>query len=66
MYVMGVMFDDNVLLQIGCVEGLLYGHKAGLDLNEVIAAIGSGAASSWSINNLGPRIVARNFDPISF
>ncbi len=35
----------------------------GLDLNEVIAAVGSGAAGSWSINNLGPRIVARNFDP---
>jgi 3-hydroxyisobutyrate dehydrogenase len=29
----------------------------------VIAAVGSGAAGSWSINNLGPRIVARNFDP---
>ena len=26
-------------------------------------AVGSGAAGSWSINNLGPRIVARNFQP---
>lgn len=48
---------------IGVVEGLLYGHKAGLDLETVIAAVGAGAAGSWSINNLGPRIVNRNFDP---
>ena len=48
---------------IGVVEGLLYGHKAGLDLDTVIAAVGAGAAGSWSINNLGPRIVKRNFDP---
>ena len=35
----------------------------GLDLTETIAAVGSGAAGSWSINNLGPRIVAGNFEP---
>lgn len=48
---------------IGMVEGLLYGYKAGLDLESVITAVGGGAAGSWSINNLGPRIVKRNFDP---
>ncbi len=48
---------------IGAVESLLYAHKAGLNLDEVIAAIGSGAAGTWTINNLGPRIVKRNFDP---
>jgi len=48
---------------VGMVEGLLYGYKAGLDLNQVIEAVGKGAAGSWSINNLGPRIVKRNFDP---
>ena len=48
---------------IGAVESLLYAQRAGLDLEEVIAAIGSGAAGSWTINNLGPRIVKRNFDP---
>ena len=48
---------------IGAVESLLYAYKAGLNLDEVIAAIGSGAAGSWTINNLGPRIVKRNFDP---
>jgi len=48
---------------IGAVESLLYAKKAGLNLDEVIKAIGSGAAGSWTINNLGPRIVKRNFDP---
>jgi len=48
---------------IGVCEGLLYGYKSGLNLNDLIKAIGSGAAGSWSINNLGPRIVNRNFDP---
>ena len=48
---------------IGAVESLLYGYKAGLNLDEMIKAIGSGAAGSWTINNLGPRIIKRNFDP---
>lgn len=48
---------------IGVVEGLLYGYKAGLNLETTIAAVGSGAAGSWSINNYGPRILKRNFDP---
>ncbi len=48
---------------IGAVECLLYAYRAGLDPEQVIRAIGSGAAGSWTINNLGPRIVARNFDP---
>ncbi|MBI2193527.1 MAG: NAD(P)-dependent oxidoreductase [Planctomycetes bacterium] len=48
---------------VGVVEGLLYGYRAGLSLEAVIAAVGAGAAGSWSINNLGPRIIKRNFDP---
>jgi len=48
---------------IGVVESLLYAHKAGLDPDGVIDVIGKGAAASWSINNLGRRIVAKDFDP---
>ncbi len=48
---------------VGVVESLLYGYKAGMDMNEIIDVIGSGAASSWSINNLGRRIADGNFDP---
>src|SRR2546421_8013232 len=48
---------------IGVCEALLYGYKAGLDLKTVLQSIGSGAAGSWSLNNLGPRIIDRNFEP---
>jgi 3-hydroxyisobutyrate dehydrogenase len=48
---------------IGVVESLLYAYKANINLNDVINVIGKGAAASWSINNLGPRIVEGNFDP---
>lgn len=48
---------------IGVCEALLYGFKAGLDLPTVLQSVGSGAAGSWSLNNLGPRIMNNNFDP---
>jgi len=48
---------------IGVVESLLYATRAGLDLDAVIDVIGQGAASSWSINNLGRRIVQGDFKP---
>jgi 3-hydroxyisobutyrate dehydrogenase len=48
---------------IGVVESLLYAYKTGIDLEEVIEVIGKGAASSWSINNLGIRIAKNDFDP---
>jgi 3-hydroxyisobutyrate dehydrogenase len=48
---------------IGTVESLLYAHRVGMDMDAVIDVIGQGAAASWTINNLGRRIAARNFDP---
>ncbi len=48
---------------IGVCEALLYGYKAGLDLKTVLQSVGVGAAGSWSLNNLGPRIMDRNFEP---
>jgi 3-hydroxyisobutyrate dehydrogenase len=48
---------------IGVCEALLYGYRAGLDLNVVLQSVGSGAAGSWSLTNLGPRIINGNFDP---
>jgi 3-hydroxyisobutyrate dehydrogenase len=48
---------------IGVCEALLYGYKAGLDLEEVLESLASGAAGSWSLSNYGPRIIAGNFDP---
>ncbi len=48
-------------MMVGLVEGLIYGYKAGLDLNQVLAAVSAGAAGSWSLNNYTPRIFKRNF-----
>ena len=48
---------------IGVCEALLYGHKAGLDLPTVLKSVSSGAAGSWSLSNLGPRVIDNNFDP---
>ena len=48
---------------IGVCEALLYGYKAGLDLETVMKSVSSGAAGSWSLSNLGPRIIDNNFDP---
>lgn len=48
---------------IGVSEALLYAFKAGLDLETVMQSVASGAAGSWSLSNLGPRMIAGNFDP---
>jgi len=48
---------------VGVCESLLYGYKAGLDLPTMLKSVGPGAAGSWSLNNLGPRIIENNFDP---
>jgi len=47
----------------GMCESLLYGHKAGLDLKEMVNALKPGAAGSFSLSVLGPRILKRDFDP---
>jgi 3-hydroxyisobutyrate dehydrogenase len=48
---------------IGVCEALLYAYKAGLNAETVLASVSVGAAGSWSLSNLGPRIMARNFEP---
>ena len=48
---------------IAVCEGLLYGYKAGLDLETVFKSVSVGAAGSKALEVLGPRILARNFEP---
>jgi len=48
---------------IGVCEALAYAKSAGLDPTTVLASIETGAAGSWSLSNLGPRIIAGNFEP---
>jgi len=48
---------------VGVCEALLYGYKAGLDLEKTLKSVSGGAAGSWSLSNLGPRILAGRFEP---
>jgi 3-hydroxyisobutyrate dehydrogenase len=48
---------------VGVCESLLYGYKAGLDLNRMLDSIRGGAASCWTLDHLAPRILQRNFEP---
>lgn len=48
---------------IAVCEALGYAKKAGLDPETVLASIGQGAAGSWSLNNLGPRIIKGDLEP---
>lgn len=48
---------------IGVCEALLYAHRAGLDPQKVLASVGGGAATSWALLNLGPRMHARDWEP---
>jgi len=48
---------------IAVCEALGYAKKAGLDPETVLASIGQGAAGSWSLNNLGPRIIKGDMEP---
>ncbi len=44
-------------------EALFFAGRGGLDAARVLEAIGAGAAASWQLNNLGPKILARDYRP---
>jgi 3-hydroxyisobutyrate dehydrogenase len=48
---------------VGVCEALLYGHRAGLELESVLTSVTSGAAGSWSLENYAPRILTGDFAP---
>ena len=48
---------------IGVCESLLYGYKAGLSLETMLRSIRGGAAACWTLDNLAPRILQRDFAP---
>ena len=51
------------LTLLAVCEGLMLGAKAGADLEAVLEATSGGAAKSWMLENLGPKITERDFDP---
>ena len=48
---------------VGIMESLIYAVKSGLDPETVLQSIGSGAAQSWSLTNLQPRVIQNDFAP---
>jgi 3-hydroxyisobutyrate dehydrogenase len=48
---------------IGVCEGLLYAYRAGLDLDTTLTTIGGGAAASWTLSNLAPRVAHGDLEP---
>lgn len=48
---------------MGVVEAMVYAKKAGLDPETVLKSISAGAAGSWSLSNLAPRMINDDFAP---
>jgi 3-hydroxyisobutyrate dehydrogenase len=55
-----ILISSNM---IAVCEGLLYGYKAGLDLETVFKSVSVGAAGSKALEVLGPRMMRRDFEP---
>src|SRR5699024_10349949 len=45
------------------VEALSFAKKAGVDLETMIQVTTQGAAGSWALSNLAPRVVKGDLDP---
>ena len=48
---------------LGVCEAMALAKQSGLDLNKMTQVLSGGAAGSWQIENLGPKIAARDFNP---
>lgn len=48
---------------LACSEGMLFAKQMGLDLETVHQVVSSGAAASWMLSNLGPKMIAEDFAP---
>lgn len=48
---------------IGACEAIAYAMEAGLDPDTMLQSVTSGAANSFSLSDLGPRITKENYEP---
>lgn len=48
---------------LAMTEAFLFAKKAGLDLETVHKVISSGAAGSWMLTNLGPKVLEEDYSP---
>jgi 3-hydroxyisobutyrate dehydrogenase len=52
-----------VLNNLAMAEALVLCQRSGVDPSVMLSAITQGAAGSWQLSNLGPKVVARDFAP---
>lgn len=48
---------------LGVCEAVLFAQRNGVDPSRMLEAVSAGAAGSWQMTNLGPKMVARDFAP---
>ena len=48
---------------VAMAEGLRVAEKAGLPMEATLKAVSAGAAGSWMLSHLGPKVLAGDFDP---
>ena len=48
---------------LAACEGLMLGAKAGLDMEKLLSVVSAGAAGSWMLANLAPKMLQRDFEP---
>lgn len=48
---------------LSMAECLVLAAKAGLDLEKLLQAVSGGAGGSWSLTNLGPKVIRGDFSP---
>ncbi|MCC6445875.1 MAG: NAD(P)-dependent oxidoreductase [Armatimonadetes bacterium] len=53
----------GALNMLGLAEALVFGQKSGIDLEKMLEVVGGGAAASWAVQNLGPKVIKRDFEP---
>ncbi len=53
----------GVMNLLGVCEALVLGQKMGVELETIIQVVGAGAASSWAMQNLAPKIARGDFAP---
>lgn len=57
---------NQVLIAVNLLaasEALTMAAKCGVDPERVLAAVSQGSAGSWQLANLGPKMLARDFEP---
>ena len=55
-----ILISGNMM---GLCEALVYASRAGLDVEKVLQSVSGGAAGSFALSTLGPRILKGDYEP---